>query len=380
RPRRRRGGTMALPYTVAGRSYAAGRLWLITLSSATCLLCVWIGTLGVSRGVGLLSGAVLALYPGHAYYAMHFVSETPFTFWLALGTAMSLHGLRHGWRWRHAMAGAAWGCAVLTKPQFVLMVPLVLGVLALLKTIALLRRTGPGKDADAEPTLRRATAPQAHVAALITCLTAAACVAPWIVRNHLVMSAPGLSTIVGHTLWGSNNEVVLSTPEWRGLWVRTSDLEHTLHQPLPEGEAAANRAATGYAIAFAKSHRHELPGMAISKLRRLVTPWPATTNRAVRWAEGLSWMAAAPFVLLGGLCWWRRHRAAACVMLTPIAVTIAVTIVFYGSVRFRNALAPILVAFAVAGYRWAVSWLHGRLGAARHKAATAGASVTCSAR
>ncbi|MFI4861766.1 MAG: ArnT family glycosyltransferase [Phycisphaerales bacterium JB063] len=369
-------GTMAIPYAVTGRSYAAGRLWLVMLSSATCLLCVWIGTLAVGRGVGLLAGVGLALYPGHAYYAMHFVSETPFTFWLALGVAVTLHGSMHRWRWLHAFAGVAWGFAILTKPQFVLMIPLVIGVLLLLKLAALLRNTADEAETIPFAAAGRGSRRTGYAAVLVTCFAAGACVLPWIVRNQVVMGTPGLSTIVGHTLWGSNNEVVLTDPEWQGLWVRTSELENILGQPLPEGEAAANDAATGYAVAFAKSHLRDLPGMVLSKLYRLVTPWPATSNTAVRWAEAMTWIVAGPFALLGGLSLWRRHRAFALVMLTPIAITIAVSVVFYGSVRFRNALAPMLVVFAAAGVAWSVSLVRARMGLSANSARSASA-VTC---
>lgn len=354
-------GTMVPPYLVAGRSFAAGRVWLVLLSSATCLYCVWIGAAGFGRGVGLLAGVALAVYPGHAYYAMHFVSEGPFAFWLALAAALSLHGLRHAWRWRHLLAGAAWGCAILTKPQFVLLVPGVLGLLAAIKIAAALRGAGASPVLCSNAAISKNAKTGPIPAAFITCLAAVLCVAPWGVRNYTVMGTPGLSTIVGHTLWGSNNERVLHDPTQRGLWVRTSDLERDLSRPLPEGEAAANDAATGYAVAFAKAHKGALPGMALSKLRRLVTPWPVTENRAVRWAEALAWMAVAPFGLLGVCRWWRERRAQACALLAPIAVTLMVTVVFYGSVRFRNALAPLLVVFAAAG----VGWVAERLGRSR---------------
>lgn len=325
--------TMVPPYLAAGRSYAAGRLWLVLLSALTCGLCVWIGALSFGRIAGLLAGLGLALYPGHAYYALHFVSETPFTFWLALAVALSLHGLRANWRWRHTLAGAAWAMAVLAKPQFVLMIPLMLAFIGVYSLAG----------------LRRDAVAWWRMPAIVTCLTAAACIAPWIVRNHTVMGTPGLSTIVGHTLWGSNNEVVLNDPVWCGRWVRTSDLERQLGLPLPEGEAAANRAATAYAVAFAKSHRHELPGMAAKKLHRLITPWPVTDNQPVRWAEGLAWCCVGPLAAVGLLLGWRQHRVAICVLLTPVLVTLGVTVVFYGSVRFRNALAPVLLVLSAGG-------------------------------
>jgi len=369
-------GTMVPPYLVAGRSYTAGRVWLVLLSSATCLCCVWIGALGFGRGVGLLAGVALALYPGHAYYAMHFVSEGPFAFWLALAAALSLHGLKHGWRWRHVLAGAAWGCAILTKPQFVLLLPGVLGLVAAVKIAALLRGAGASPALRSNAAISKNAKASPIPAALITCLAVVAFVTPWIVRNHTVMGTPGLSTIVGHTLWGSNNEVVLHEPEHRGLWVRTSDLERELVHPLPQGESAANDAATGYAVAFAKSHKGELPGMALSKLGRLVAPWPVTENRAVRWAEALAWLAIAPFALVGMWRWWRSNRAWACVLLAPIAVTLMVTVVFYGSVRFRNALAPLLVVCAAAGVGWVAERLSGTALAAGRDATNLGVATT----
>lgn len=369
-------GTMVPPYLVAGRSYTAGRVWLVLLSSATCLCCVWIGALGFGRGVGVLAGVALALYPGHAYYAMHFVSEGPFAFWLSLSVALSVYGLRHGWRWRHLLAGAAWGCAILTKPQFVLLVPLVVALVGAVAIAALLRNAGRGPEPRSGAAISRERMTNGIPAALITCLAVVAFVTPWVVRNHTVMGTLGLSTIVGHTLWGSNNEVVLHQPEHRGLWVRTSELERELVQPLPEGEAAANDAATGYAVAFAKSHKGELPGMALRKLGRLVTPWPVTENRAVRWAEALAWMAVAPLGLVGVCRWWRERRAQAFVLLAPIAVTLMVTVVFYGSVRFRNALAPVLVVFAAAGVGWVAERLSRTALAAGRDATHVGVATT----
>ncbi len=76
--------TLAPVYAAFGRSFTAGRVWFCVLSALTCVLAVWLGTAGFNRAVGLSAGLGLALYPGHAYNAMHFVSETPFGFWMML--------------------------------------------------------------------------------------------------------------------------------------------------------------------------------------------------------------------------------------------------------------------------------------------------------
>lgn len=362
---RRAVGTVASllpPYLVAGRSYAAGRVWIALLSAATCGLVVWIGAMGFSRRVGLTAGAMLALYPGHAYYAMHFLSEAPFGFWLALSVALTMRAHRASRVWWYAPAGLAWGMLILTKPQFVLLLPLVCGAFVLYTIAALLRKAGRAENT--RQVSRHGVAFQSGAAIFMTTLTAGACMTPWIIRNHAVMGVPGLSTIVGHGLWGGNNELVLDDPVWRGRWLKTSELERRLGVDLPADETAANKAALGYGLRFIRENPREMPGLAAAKLGRLVTPFPRTGNQAVYWSEAVAWCLLAPLCVLGFVRWWRHSRSDVMVMLLPIIVTLAVAVVFFAIVRYRNALSPVLVVIAAPAVESLGRFLADRFGCA----------------
>ena len=92
-----------------------------------------------------------------------------------------------------------------------------------------------------------------------------------------------------------------------------------------------------------------MPGLIAARLWRLVSPFEATRNRLVYYSFAVSWLLTAPFVAYGAVLVFRGYRLGACVLLTPIFTTIATTIVFYGSIRFRDSVAPQLLIFAAAG-------------------------------
>lgn len=327
--------TLLPTYLASGGAYAFTRLTLITLSSLTCLLVGLAVARVFGRRPGLIAATLLAVMPGHAYYAMHLLSEAVFGFWLALAVYLSV--LAMGRRERalpvFIAAGLCWGLAVLTKPQFILLAPLVVLVAVGLS----LRRWS----------WRPALAGACCVAA------AGAVVMPWYVRNAVVLDAPGLSTIGGYGLWAGNNELVLDDPAWRGRAIPTSQIEAQLDMKLPEGEAASDAQAKQNALAFIRSHRSDMPRLTMWKLYRLVTPFQATDNRAVYWAQAVSWIALAPLLAAGIVIALRRRPVASMLWLGPIVVTVGVTLVYFAIVRYRDALLPAMVPFAAIAIDWA---------------------------
>jgi 4-amino-4-deoxy-L-arabinose transferase-like glycosyltransferase len=175
-------------YAVFGRSYAAGRVWFCFLSALTCLGTGLIALQLVGKRAALFSAAILAIYPGHAYHAMHFVSEVPYAMWLAFATALSIAGVRRGGWKTLTGAGLCWGMAIHCRPQLVLIVPIaVVLVAALYKWL----ERGQWK------TMARRFAVQAAVVAAL--------ILPWLVRNQIVMGKATMSSISGLGLWGSHN-------------------------------------------------------------------------------------------------------------------------------------------------------------------------------
>ncbi len=331
--------TLAPAYALFGRSFAMGRIWFCLLSAATCVLVAWLGSLIGNRVIGLLAGLGLALYPGHAYNAMHFVSETPFGFWFVLAMIFTVLAMRRdkaGWR-MDVLAGACWAMAVYTRPNLLLAVPIA-GVLAGIAFLLRDRRH-----------LMRFTV-QVAVLSLV--------LSPWVMRNAVVMGQPTISTITGYGLWGSHNELTFSDPAHRGGWVKASALIDDEH-PLTGDEVQRNSQATHYGVEAIKSHADEMPGLVAAKLWRLTTPFTSTDNQIARWSFAISWIVVAPAMLIGIVTLLWRKRARACVLMLPLLATVASTVVFYGSVRFRDAIAPTLIVFAAVGVERIISMLRG---------------------
>ena len=327
--RRPPGTSLALlpTYVLFGRSYAAGRVWFCTLSALTCAITVYVGRECYGDAVGLLAGLALAVYPGHFYYPMHFVSEVPFTFWLMLACGLTVTSLEATRRWRNLVqlcAGLSWGMAALTRPQILLVIPL--GGLAVLLSAAFRKRF---TVAD--------LCIQLAAVALVVC--------PWVVRNALVLGKPTLSTVAGHTFWGANNPVAANDPRSRGLWIQISDVADETH-PLFGNEVMREELAWRYGMEFVRRHPSKMPSLCLMKVYRLLTPFEATPNRVVFWSFGLAWLVVGPLSIYGIVAASREARDPTLVLLAPLLATVLTALIFYGMIRFRDLVAPLLLIFA----------------------------------
>jgi hypothetical protein len=315
-------------YLLLGRSYLVARLWWCTLSALTCVATGWLTARSIGSRLAVPAGLWLAVYPGHFYYVMHFLSETPATLYLTLATGFSVSTLRGGRVRDDVLAALFWALAALTRPNLILGAPLA--PLARL----LFFRTGFRRD------LGRMLVQGAVVALLI---------GPWLARNALVVGKPTFCTVVGgFTFWGAHNDKVYADPALRGCWVRCSDLVDAEH-PLPSDEAAKDAAAWRYGLDFIGGHTRAFPALIAWKLYRLIGPPAEVANGAVYWAFLAAWTLTGPLTLVGFVVSWRRSAAAATALLIPVLVTVTTVVIFYGSERFRDGIAPILVVYATLG-------------------------------
>ena len=174
-------------------------------------------------------------------------------------------------------------------------------------------------------------------------------IGPWLARNALVVGKPTFCTVVGgFTFWGAHNDKAYDNPALRGAWIRCSDLVDADH-PLPADEVGKDATAWRYGMDFVRGHMHEIPGLTAWKLYRLIGPPAEVTNGAVYKAFLGGWLLTAPFVLVGFLLSWRRSATAAMALLIPVLVTVATVVIFYGSERFRDGIAPIVIVYAALG-------------------------------
>jgi 4-amino-4-deoxy-L-arabinose transferase-like glycosyltransferase len=326
--RRPPGTSLALlpVYAALGRSFALGRFWFCLLSALTCVAAGWLARECYGPAVGVVASVWLALYPGHFYYPIHFVSEVPYGLWLTVACVLTIRGFRgrssiYG---SNILAGACWGLAILTRPQLMLAAPIAVLMLQ----------------------ARRRFVTRHVVAALIVQLTIVALLlVPWVLRNAIALGKPTVSTVGGYTFWGGNNAVVDSDPHIRGSWFRTSDLVDRDH-PLIGTEIEREAAAWKYGLRFVTEHLARMPGLTAMKVWRLVSPFEDTTNSVLRWTFAAAWLFALPFVAIGIILALRNSSTCSAILLTPLLATLATSMVFYGSVRFRDSIIPLLLVLA----------------------------------
>lgn len=309
--------TILLPYLVLGRSPGAARLLFCLISAATCLVVAWVARQIFGQLAALLAAAWLAFYPGHVYYSLHLLSEPPFGLFLALGCGCVLAALRRRSRIWDILAGGAFALAILTRPQILLMVPI-----AWILVLAFTRER------------RRIWIRHLALQSLVLVLG----LTPWLARNAMVFGKPTLSTVGGTTFWGCNNE--RAAPY--GWWVPASSLVDDTH-PWPEGEVELEAVSWRYGFDYLEQNWKRIPTFLSLRLWRLVSPFEATENRAVFWAFAVAWILTAPFVVAGFIHIQRRAPSQAMVLLLPVLGIVATTLLFYGAIRFRDSLAPILV-------------------------------------
>lgn len=308
-------------YALLGRNWAAARLWFCVLSAATCVAAGLLGRAMFGARVGALAAVALALLPGHAYFAMHFLSEGPYLLWLTLAAWGALRAFRGGRPLAALAAGLALGAAVLTRPQALLLLPAAAAAVVL---------------------AREGRRPRALLRFGALVLGSALVVAPWVARNAQVLGKPTLSTVGGCTFWGAHNERVLSDPSRVGSWIEVTALADTAH-PLHGNELEEDRLCWKYGLEFVREHPGDLPRLLGWKLWRLVTPFAYARNPPAQLAMGLSWTLAALLAVPGFLLAWRRDRLAALVLALPLLATVATALLFYGSVRFRQSVATFYV-------------------------------------
>ena len=172
-------------------------------------------------------------------------------------------------------------------------------------------------------------------------------VVPWLVRNEVAVGRATISTIGGFTFWGANNAVIASQPKNAGGWMPVDTLIDADHR-LDGSEVENDRAAWRYGMEYVRGHLAAMPKLIAMKVVRHLSPFRATENVKVLWAFAIAWIATAPLLLLGGVREWSRRRAELTILLLPCLSTLLTALVFYGSIRFRDADVALFIVPAAA--------------------------------
>jgi hypothetical protein len=177
----------------------------------------------------------------------------------------------------------------------------------------------------------------------------------------------------GDVFLGAYNDRVLSGTT--GFWIALRDIEPRPDLPsiVLAGHDAEHyttqddRMATDYALQWTVSHWRDIPRLVGEHFISMWTPYTPEENLPFRQNPGLLssqivWVMTISMpipifllALLGGFVTWQRWKRELLVVYLMIALVIVQNLIFYGNMRFRSSIEPLLVLL-VGGAIW---WLTG---------------------
>lgn len=331
------------------------RMLLCLVGAITVGLVGLVGRRLGGDAVGLLAAALAAVHPALMNLDVSLGSESLAA---CLGAAVLLAALAV-WdspTWRRWIAlGVSLGVGCLVRSEFLLLVPVLLGVLA-------------WRQSEAWPARLRSAG--IGLAAVVVVL------APWTVRNAVAFHRfVPVSNNLGSVLRGANCGPAYHGP-YKGLWVESLSTQTSAVDPghecftgfavgngTDEAEAAATLRDDG--LSYAKHHLGDLPGVAVARLGRTVGLYRFQQQANFARLEGrdtarerggtrafqLFAVVGLAGVAAGG--WRKRERLLPLAVLGAVLVTVVVT---YGNPRFRATAEPAVVLLAALAVVDLVRW------------------------
>lgn len=323
-------------YKVVGTHVLAGRLAGAVLGALAVVLVVVVTWLLCGRAAGLVAGGLAAVFPPQVMATTSLMSESlalPLELAAVLGALVYRRTGRTRWA---AASGVALGLLVLTRPS--------LAVLAVPLAFLLYRR-------------RPAPRQLASLAALV--LAGMAVVAPWIVRDRVVMHAwVPVTTQSGYVLAGTYNATSADDRRFPAAW-RPADLDPA-DARLVTGLRGAGEVRTGAALQSAafhylSAHPSYLVTVAADNSRRLFDLVSISEVQADTTSEygyptgwGSAEMVSGPVLLvvaLGGLATAAGRRLPYVWLAAPVLLWWS-TVVLQAVPRFRAVIDPFLLTLA----------------------------------
>jgi 4-amino-4-deoxy-L-arabinose transferase-like glycosyltransferase len=336
----------SLLYRAIGHRFFAAVLLQCVFGAMVPLVIARIGGAMVGGGVGRLAGWIAAVDPLLVFFSGYLMTETTFTVTLLLALLASVEWVKTPRGGRALGVGVLWGVAALTRPT-ALPLPALIAAWAWVP----LGLTVAGRER-----LR-----QVALIALGTALV----VGPWTLRNALALHAfVPVTTGGGRAFLDSNNPVLWNDPARRGGGISTYHIEPYAGEFKGKSEVEADAIAARRGWEFLNAHRSEWPAMAAAKLGRF---WRLHAERAGTgsWRTArslLDRLVALPDPLLVWslitfpLGLWGAARLAhgprRWFLSLPVLVILfftALAIVYWGSLRTRMPIQPLIALLAAIG-------------------------------
>lgn len=325
-------------WLLAGLYEAFARHWLVVglahtaLAVVTALLVLALGTRVAGRRAGLAAALITTLHPYIVWHDVHVNREILDGLLLAALALCALAAHERRSALLALVAGALTGVAVLSNARLTLL-PFLLA-----------------------PYLVWRIRPRGRAVAVALASIAAACVtvAPWVVRNEIVLGCPAITTDA-RALWKANNPHTYAllasgrwiddVPELEGIppWPElAADRSLATGTPVPVDECAQMRFYQGEVVAFWRAEPGEKARLAVQAAGMLWSPVVTVSfsaegqgnlaDLAQETVEPLWTIALYVLALWGAFLVPRRVLV---LVLGLEAYNTAMAMVFVGTVRYR---------------------------------------------
>ena len=324
---------LAAIYSVSYENYFLVYLMQALVGALTCGITYLLARELLPERAARASGILAAVYFPSIYNGTLLLSEPLFSACLALGVLLFIRHLRIGGLLQIIAAGLALGAGTLVRPFALLMLP----ALAALLAVWMWRNQ------------------RVRILPLIVFSVAfLALVLPWTARNYAVHGKLVLlTTNGGSTFYGGNNDRVLHERRYWGGWISTVELPGREAIEAAPDEVSHDKVEWRLGIQWVRQHLLEIPVVAVFKLARYWLPEVSSANRKY---VLLNIVGYVPFLVLFVLAAVRCMRGRECwtapwfVLHLTMATGLITALVFWGSPRFRDANAPVLMVYA--GIMW----------------------------
>ena len=338
---------VSLLYRAVGHHYFAAILLQCAIGALVPVLLAGFGGSIFGGTVGFVAAGLAAVHPLLVFFSGYLLTETTFTALLLVALSASAAWVKTPRPARALGVGLTWGFASLARPT-ALLLPVVVAAWAWVPL---------GLTVPARERLK-------HLALLLLGLLVV--VGPWTLRNALVLHAfVPVTTGGGRALLDSNNAVLWNDPVRRGGAISTTHVEPYASETGGRGEPEADVIARRRAVEFLAAHVSEWPAMAAAKLARF---WRirAEGGGTGAWQSEGSPLARVlaildPLLVWSVLTWplaaWGLFRTLrgprrfyqGLGFLVVLYFTALATL-FWGALRMRVPVEPMLVLFAAVGF------------------------------
>jgi tetratricopeptide (TPR) repeat protein len=342
---------LAATYGVFGHDLVAARLLNVLLQGLTCWMIWKVGRSYFSPKVGLIAGWLFALNGMAIYFACEMVSTSVEMFAAILGLWSIFRLTRELSPRSLVLCGLAWGFAAITRPNNLVLFPVVLGAVWLIDT----------RHNRFQLKLKATALATWSIAALIPILPITA--ANVVKGGELVL----IATQGGVNFWIGNNPeasgILSVLPGYGNTWTMEdaqSQAEMDVGHKLKAGELSNYYYSKGKQ--FLLAHPLLAVRFMIRKTALFFNQFEISNNKHIAYYSALSpWLPPLqklnfglliPFSLLGFWVLWKRPIVRITLfLLLAYALTV---ILFFVTSRFRMPAVPWMVIIAAAGMVWAL--------------------------